>query len=166
MQLTTEQFHDLLIENLDYIRPYSVFFTRDEENAKDLLQETLCKALANREKYRNGVNIKGWLLTIMRNIFFNSYRRKRLEYRIFHQGVREISWSTQPSSQSPPAYTQAETREIHAAIHSLPDHLRTPFHLQYEGYKYQEIAAIVNTPEGTIKSRIHLARKTLMKKVG
>lgn len=164
--MSETQFHQLLVDNLDYIRPYSVFYTRDEENAKDLLQETLCKALSNREKYRNGINIRGWLLTIMRNIFFNAHRRRRIEHRIFNSGTREISWTTLPTAQTPPASMHAETREIEAAVHALPDHLRIPFHLRFEGYKYQEIAAIINTAEGTIKSRIHMARKTLMKKVG
>lgn len=165
--MTTKEFNQLLMDNIEYIRPYSVFYTRDEENAKDLLQETICKALLNQDKYRNGKNIKGWLLTIMRNIFFNNYRRKRIEHRIFHQGgSRDISWHAQAGASAQPASHGAETREILSAVHTLPENLRIPFYLQYEGYKYQEIAAIVNTAEGTIKSRIHLARKTLMKKVG
>jgi len=158
------EFNQLLTNNLEYIRPYSVFYTRDEESARDLLQDTFCRALANQGKYRNDTNIKGWLLTIMRNIHFNNYRRKRLEKKIFRGNLQEFP--IRDLDHSLAADSSLEAKEILAAVHRLPYNLRIPFYLQFEGYKYQEIAQIVDIAEGTIKSRIHLARKLLMKKVG
>jgi RNA polymerase sigma-70 factor (ECF subfamily) len=158
------EFNQLLTNNLEYIRPYSVFYTRDEESARDLLQDTFCRALANQGKYRNDTNIKGWLLTIMRNIHFNNYRRKRLEKKIFRGNMQE--YAIRDLDHGLAVDSSLEAKEILAAVHNLPYNLRIPFYLQFEGYKYQEIAQIVDIAEGTIKSRIHLARKLLMKKVG
>src|SRR6186713_3693676 len=69
-------FDQLLLTNTEFLKPFAATLTRDNEVAKDLLQETLYRALANKEKYNVGTNIKAWLYTIMRNIFINDYRRK------------------------------------------------------------------------------------------
>lgn len=70
------EFNNLLVSNSEFLRPFAVTLTRDTEVAKDLFQETIYRALANREKYNVGTNIRAWLYTIMRNVFINSYRRK------------------------------------------------------------------------------------------
>src|SRR5678809_370624 len=70
------EFNQLLVSNADFLKPFAITLTRDSEAAKDLFQETLYRALANKEKYNVGTNIKAWLYTIMRNIFINNYRRK------------------------------------------------------------------------------------------
>ncbi len=58
------EFNQLLISNIEYLKPYAAVFTHDSESAKDLLQETLCRALAHRSQYSDETNIKGWLYTI------------------------------------------------------------------------------------------------------
>src|SRR5919106_1285367 len=70
------EFNQMLLSNAEFLRPFATILTRDTEAAKDLFQETLYRALANKEKYNVGTNIKAWLYTIMRNIFINNYRRK------------------------------------------------------------------------------------------
>src|SRR5687768_15259778 len=70
------EFNQLLVGNTDFLRPFALKLTSDNEAAKDLMQETIYRALANKEKYNFGTNIKAWLFTIMRNIFINDYRRK------------------------------------------------------------------------------------------
>src|SRR5438128_2489362 len=77
------EFNQLLIINKDNLKPFALTLTRDEESAKDLLQETLYRALANKEKYNVGTNIKAWLCTIMRNIFINNYRRNARQNTVF-----------------------------------------------------------------------------------
>ena len=77
------EFNQLLLNNADFLKPFAVNLTRDSEAAKDLYQETLFKAIANKEKYNVGTNIKAWLFTIMRNIFINDYRRKSRQQTIF-----------------------------------------------------------------------------------
>src|SRR6266508_1213230 len=70
------EFNQMLLSNAEFLRPFATIHTRDAEAAKDLFQETIYRALANKEKYNVGTNIKAWLYTIMRNIFINNYRRK------------------------------------------------------------------------------------------
>src|SRR5215470_18829859 len=81
--MASVDFNNLLVNNADFLRPFAINLTKDTETAKDLFQETLYKALANKEKYSVGTNIKAWLFTIMRNIFINNYRRKAKQKTIF-----------------------------------------------------------------------------------
>ena len=81
--MSAKEFESLLVENVDFLKPFAFTLTRDIETAKDLTQETLYRALANREKYHVGTNVKGWMYTIMRNIFINNYRRKARQNVIF-----------------------------------------------------------------------------------
>ena len=76
-------FNKMLLSNAEFLRPFAITLTRDSESAKDLFQETVYRALANREKYNVGTNIKAWLYTIMRNIFINNYRRKSKQNTVF-----------------------------------------------------------------------------------
>ncbi len=77
------EFNQLLVNNAEFLKPFAITLTRDSEAAKDLFQETLYRALANKDKYNVGTNIKAWLYTIMRNIFINNYRRKAKQNTIF-----------------------------------------------------------------------------------
>src|SRR3978361_1679544 len=77
------EFNQLLVKNAEFLKPFAITLTHDSEAAKDLFQETLYRALANKDKYNVGTNIKAWLYTIMRNIFINNYRRKAKQNTIF-----------------------------------------------------------------------------------
>ena len=81
--MSTLEFNQLLVNNAEFLKPFAITLTRDNEAAQDLFQETLYRALANKEKYNVGTNIKAWLYTIMRNIFINNYRRKAKQNTIF-----------------------------------------------------------------------------------
>lgn len=74
--MSTLEFNQMLLNNTEFLKPFAITLTRDTEAAKDLVQETMYRALANKDKYNVGTNIKAWLYTIMRNIFINNYRRK------------------------------------------------------------------------------------------
>src|SRR5919107_1315049 len=74
-QMSIQEFNSLVLNNADGLKPFAITLTKDHETAKDLCQETLCKAFTYRDKYEPGTNIKAWLFTIMRNIFINDYRR-------------------------------------------------------------------------------------------
>ena len=67
--MATAEFNQLLVNNAEFLKPFAITLTRDSEAAKDLFQETLYRALANKDKYNVGTNIKAWLYTIMRNVF-------------------------------------------------------------------------------------------------
>ncbi len=159
------EFNQLLLQNADFLKPFAVNLTRDTEAANDLYQETLYKALANREKYNVGTNIKAWLFTIMRNIFINNYRRKAKQKTIFDNTPNEFLINQNQATLSNGAESDMRIKEINAAIQGLPEIFRTPFLLYFDGYKYNEIAEVLHEPLGTIKSRIHFARKLLKEQI-
>jgi RNA polymerase sigma factor (sigma-70 family) len=155
------EFDQLLLNNTEFLKPFAVTLTRDNEVAKDLLQETMYRALANKEKYNVGTNIKAWLYTIMRNIFINNYRRKAKQNTIFDNTANDFLLDYNQSTISNAAESALKMKDIQAAIYNLPHIFRNPFLLYFEGYKYHEIAEMLSEPLGTIKSRIHFARKLL-----
>jgi len=155
------EFNQMLISNTEFLKPFAFSLTRDNEQAKDLIQETLYRALANREKYSVGTNIKAWLYTIMRNIFINNYRRKSKQQTIFDNTPNEFLININQGAVVNDAISKINMKEVQEAIFSLPDIFRNPFLLYYDGFKYNEIADMLGEPLGTIKSRIHFARKLL-----
>jgi RNA polymerase sigma-70 factor (ECF subfamily) len=157
--MSTVEFNDVLLRNSDFLRPFAINLTRDNEAANDLYQETLYKALVNREKYSSGTNIKAWLFTIMRNIFINNYRRKVKQKTIFDNSPNDYLLNQATTNNL--AESNLRLKEVRQAIEELPGIFKTPFVLYFEGYKYHEIAELLNEPLGTIKSRIHFARKLL-----
>ncbi len=159
--MTACDFNQLLVSNADYLRPFAFTLTRDNESAKDLMQETLFRALANREKYNVGTNIKAWMYTIMRNVFINDYRRKVRQNTVFDNTPNDFLLDYNQHAVANSAETTLSMKDIQAALSHLPDIFRLPFMLYFEGYKYNEIAETLHEPLGTIKSRIHFARKLL-----
>jgi RNA polymerase sigma factor (sigma-70 family) len=163
--MSAPEFDQIVINNAEYLKPFAITLTRDNETAKDLLQETMFRAFANREKYNVGTNIKAWLYTIMRNIFINDYRRKAKQHTILDNSINEFLLNSNQLSIGNAAETNLKMKEIQQAVHGLPDIFRNPFMLYFEGYKYNEIASMLKEPLGTIKSRIHFARKLLKEQI-
>ena len=159
--MSVKEFNSVLLENADFLKPFAVNLTKDNETANDLYQETLYKALANQEKYNVGTNIKAWLFTIMRNIFINDYRRMAKQKTIFDNSAGDYLINLKQVSVRNAAESSLQVKEINEAIHQLPEIFKTPFMLYFDGYKYQEIADVLGEPLGTVKSRIHFARKLL-----
>ena len=159
--MSTVEFNELLLNNTEFLKPFAVTLTRDNEVAKDLLQETMYRALINKEKYNVGTNIKAWLYTIMRNIFINNYRRKSKQSTIFDNSPNDFLLNYNQVTTANSAEGSLKMKDMEFAIHRLPEIFRNPFVLYFEGYKYHEIADLLTEPLGTIKSRIHFARKIL-----
>ena len=159
--MSATDFDQILIKNTEFLRPFAFTLTRDQEAAKDLVQETLFRALANKEKYHIGTNLKAWMYTIMRNIFINNYRRKSKQQTIFDHTANDFLIDTNQVTVANEAIATLNLKEVQEAIHKLPEIFRNPFLLYFDGYKYHEIAVMLNEPLGTIKSRIHFARKLL-----
>jgi RNA polymerase sigma-70 factor (ECF subfamily) len=159
------EFNQVLLSNADYLKPFAFTLTRDNESARDLLQETLYRALANKEKYSVGTNIKAWLYTIMRNIFINNYRKNARQVVILDGTANEFLINSQQYTTTNLAEINLNLKAVMAAVHNLPEIFRNPFMLYFEGYKYHEIADMLKEPLGTIKSRIHFARKLLKEQV-
>ena len=163
--MSSIEFNEMLLSNADFLKPFAINLTRDTEAANDLYQETLYKALANQEKYNAGTNIKAWLFTIMRNIFINNYRRKAKQKTIFDSTPNDYLINMKQVSVANQAETSLRIKEINKSIQQLPEIFKTPFLLYFDGYKYNEIADVLHEPLGTIKSRIHFARKLLKEQV-
>jgi RNA polymerase sigma factor (sigma-70 family) len=159
--MSTLEFNQLLVNNAEFLRPFAITLTRDSEAAKDLYQETLYRALANKDKYNVGTNIKAWLYTIMRNIFINNYRRRAKQNTIFDSTPNEFLLNMNQVAVANTAESDLRVKDIQYAIQNLPEIFRNPFVLYFDGFKYHEIADMLGEPLGTIKSRIHFARKLL-----
>lgn len=159
--MPTLKFNQILLNNAEFLKPFAITFTRDNEAAKDLFQETLYRALANKDKYNVGTNIKAWLYTIMRNIFINNYRRNSKQNTIFDSTPNEYLLNLNQGAVANEAIAGVNLNEVQQAIHKLPEIFKNPFLLYFDGYKYHEIADMLGEPLGTIKSRIHFARKLL-----
>ena len=157
--MSITEFNSMVLNHSESLKPFAISLTRDHETANDLCQETLYKAFAYRDKYEQGTNIKAWLYTIMRNIFINDYRRN-----VRKKAVMEAVQYSQPQYASS-ADINTRLREINHAIHRLPMIFKTACLLYLQGYKYHEIAFALNEPLGTIKSRIHFAKKILQKQL-
>jgi RNA polymerase sigma factor (sigma-70 family) len=158
-RMSSVEFENLVLQHSAELKPFAVSLTRDQEAARDLYQETLYKAFAYRHKYRQGTNIKAWLYTIMRNIFINEYRRN---------GRRKMVMDILKYFQNFHVHSSEmnlRLKEIDSAVHRLPRTFKTACLLYLQGYKYHEIAFVLSEPVGTIKSRIHFAKKLLQKQL-
>ena len=135
--------------------------TSNRDAAQDLVQDTTLKVLDNEAKYVDNVNFKGWIFTIMRNIFINNYRQNVRKATVIDQTEDLYHLNVcQDSGLDTPEGSYA-VKEITVALNSFSDEYRIPFNMFVAGYKYNEIAEKLNLPLGTIKSRIFCARKKL-----
>lgn len=155
------EFNQLMITNADHLKPFALSLTRDNDSAMDLFQETLYRAMVNREKYNPGTNLKAWMYTIMRNIFINDYRKKARHKTIFDNSPNEVLINNTQDKYVNQAEANIKLKEISKMINSLPEIFKVPFMMYYDGYRYNEISDLLEEPLGTIKSRIHFARKLL-----
>jgi RNA polymerase sigma factor (sigma-70 family) len=167
--MTQIEFNHKVKEQYKPLRGYAMKLTQDAEDANDLVQETMLKAFSNHEKFEEGTNLKGWLYTIMKNIFINNYRRM-VKGNIFTDDTENQYYINHASLTT---HNEGESalvmKEMTAAIELLSDNLKTPFLMSYQGYKYEEIASYLSVPLGTVKIRIHVARqklKTSLKEYG
>lgn len=140
---------------------FAYMLTSNRDDAYDLLQDTTLKALDNQDKYAEGTNFKGWVFTIMRNLFINNYRRGVRAATVVDttDNLYHLNLSQDSGIESPEDSYGAS--EIADAIREFSDEYRIPFSMHVAGYKYNEIAEKMNLPLGTVKSRIFFARKRL-----
>ena len=165
MTMNTSQFQKKLLGMQDNMMNFALMLTANREDAQDLLQETSLKVLDNREKYVDNRNFKGWVLTVMRNIFINNYHRVLRTQTVVEQDVDLYNLHvTNDSSFDTPDGT-CQLQEITGAIDALNEELKAPFSMYVSGYRYHEIAEALHIPLGTVKSRIFFARQELKTKL-
>lgn len=140
---------------------FAMKLTLNKEEAQDLVQDTNLQALKNEAKFVDASNPRGWMLTIMRNIFINNYRRSTRENIVLDTSDDGYLLNLpQESGISNPEGAFA-LGEITSIIEKFPEDYRQPFNLHVAGYKYEEIADKLRMPLGTVKSRIFTIRKQL-----
>ena len=135
--------------------------TTDREEANDLLQETSLKALDNEDKYTPDTNFKGWMYTIMRNIFINNYRKSLCEVDMTDSTYNLYAQTMTEGEEGNRFETIYDLKELYKVINAVPEDLKKPFMMFVAGFKYREIAEKMDLPVGTIKSRLFLMRKRL-----
>jgi RNA polymerase sigma factor (sigma-70 family) len=164
--MTKIEFNTIVLLQSSSLKNYAMRFTHDNEDANDLVQDTILKAITYYNNFKEGTNIKGWLYTIMKNTFINNYRRF-IKTTSFITKTDEIT-SNQLSYSA--TNNKGENKfvmdDIKAALKSLSEEYYIPFTMYFEGFKYHEIADYLDIPIGTVKTRIHVARKLLKKKLG
>lgn len=165
MAMTRKDFNEMIATQSDFLKPYAQLLTKDVDDARDLYQETVFRALSNRKKFKRGTNLKGWLYTIMRNIFINGYRKKQAFRKITGSVPEEVLAYHAHTYEEDTGWNNVRMQEVMQAVDMLPDIYRECFQLYCRGYKYREIAGILEEPPGTVKSRIHFARKILIAKL-
>lgn len=140
---------------------FAYMLTSNRDDAYDLLQDTTLKALDNEDKFASDTNFKGWVFTIMRNIFINNYRRAGRAATVVDttENLYHLNLSQDSGLETPEG--SYSVNEITDAINEFSDEYRIPFSMHVQGYKYNEIAKEMNLPLGTVKSRIFFARKKL-----
>jgi RNA polymerase sigma factor (sigma-70 family) len=145
----------------DTLKPFALRLTKDLEEANDLLQETMLKAIIHKDKFAEGTNLKAWLYTIMKNTFITNYQRviRRNTFIDTTENLHYINSAENTTENS--AYSEFAMQDIAQALNNLDENLKEPFVMHYRGFKYHEIAKRLNIPLGTVKNRIHIARKEL-----
>lgn len=158
--MTTLEFQHQLIYLQKYLINYAYSLTADKENARDLLQETNLKVLTYRDKFTIDSNFRAWTFTIMRNTFINSYRH-RTHFNVINGKNGSIELNQLKSVVSLDPASMLNSKELEKIVESIDEKLKVPFKMKHEGFKYKEIAELLDLRLGTVKSRIFAARKIL-----
>ena len=159
--MTVLEFNYQLERASKSLKPFAMRLTKDLEDANDLIQETLFKAFTNKEKFTDGTNLKAWLYTIMKNTFITNYQRM-VRRKTFIDTTENLHFINSTNTIAENGATSSfALQEISSALENLDDSYRSPFLMYYKGFKYHEIAERLAIPIGTVKNRIHIARKEL-----
>lgn len=143
------------------LESFAMKFTNDVEDANDLVQDTIIKAIRYHNLYKPGTNLRGWLYTIMRNTFINDYRRGAKRKSFIDTTEDLSSYQLSHSATSNLGENKFMMEDINKAMEKLQPEYSIPFLKYFEGYKYHEIADELQIPIGTVKTRIHMARQVL-----
>ena len=140
---------------------FALNLTKDEESARDLVQETAFKAFKYRDRYEPQTNLRAWLMTIMRNSFINEYRKRKRRQTLNDNTSNDYLLDSGQQTVANHGESTVMQEEIIKVVNTLEDWVRIPFLMHFQGFKYEEIADELEVPLGTIKSRIFFARQKL-----
>lgn len=158
----THEFTKELTGLQDNLKYFARSLTQNDEEAKDLVQETFLKALTYRDKFEANTNLKAWTYTIMKNTFINNYRRNVKANTVMDNTADLYYLNSSKSSDDFNPDNMLSHKDISKVVNNLEDDHRLPFQMHHTGYKYKEIAEKLDLSIGTVKSRIFFSRKKLM----
>jgi RNA polymerase sigma-70 factor (ECF subfamily) len=166
----TARFQRDAIPLLEPLYRRALRMTHDRPDAEDLLQDTMLRAYKNFRSFREGSNINAWLHVILTNTYINGYRKRQRQpeqYPTEHISDQQLAAIAEHSSTGlrtaeDEALARLPDTRITAAMHELPEHFRmTVYYADVAGFRYQDIAQIMDTPKGTVMSRLHRGRRQL-----
>ncbi len=139
------------------LRAFAVSLSGSVDRADDLVQETLVRAWGSIETFTEGTNLKAWLVTILRNVYYAEYRKRKLD-------IIGLDGSAAEKLSIPPAQNEhMDLRDVHVALHQLaPDQREAVILVGACGFSYEEAAAICRCSVGTMKSRVSRGRERLV----
>ena len=158
--MSEQEFYNQLVTHSQQLEGHALKLTMNREESKDLIQETVYKALKNKNKFQVNTNLSAWLYTIMKNTYINNYkRRKRVEEENDYVRDRYFSQESFKNHASPVSHMQH--KHLKKMVDELDQIYKVPFKRYFSGFKYKEIAEELNIPIGTVKNRIFQARAQL-----
>lgn len=159
--MTSIEFGYLLQQYQSKLRLYAIKLTSNIDDAQDLVQETMLKALKYKDRFSEGTNFSAWVHTIMKNTFINNYRRQKKRLVVRDETENQVLLHNPTNTSSLNAEQTAFYNEITSTVDKLDERYRIPFEQHCCGFKYHEIADALSLPVGTVKSRIFTARTLL-----
>lgn len=161
--MTKIEFNNMVNSHSLSLKMHALNFTKDAEDANDLVQDTMLKAIRFYQNFQEGTNFKGWLFVIMKNTFINNYRKSAKAKTLVTQDDEISSANLMYSAERNGSVSKMIIDDIQKALKCIPEAYSIPFVKYFEGFKYHEIADELNIPLGTVKTRIHVAREMLKK---
>lgn len=163
-------FEEQAMQYIDKLYAHAMRKTSNRVDANDLVQETYLKAFAAFDQYEQGTNLKAWLHRILENTYINQYRKQQKqpfyapldELEDWQLGDAESRTASSSRSAEAEAIDHLPSNAVKDALQALPEDFRIAVYLvDVEGYTYQEVADIMETPTGTVMSRLHRGRRLL-----
>lgn len=158
------QLKELIITHLPYLKRVALSYTKSSPEAEDLLQDALMRMWINQEKFSIGTNFKAWANTIIRNLFINEFWRQKTQKKhlaaVTHLHSDQTNWQVLNNG-----YLQLVYEDLWKEVVQMKEIHSRPIKLRREGFSYKEIAEEMGVSIGTVKSRLHSARKYMEKKL-
>jgi RNA polymerase sigma-70 factor (ECF subfamily) len=162
------EFQNVVMPHKNDLYNYALAIARNSDDAQDLVQETYFKAYKNYHQFEGGTNSKAWMFMILKNTFINNYRKlKREPSKVDYDEIEDIYENikfeqSKDNNLDLDFYNNLFDDDLSSALAKLPEKMKEVFLLcDLEGYSYEEISQIVDIPIGTVRSRLHRARKLL-----
>lgn len=162
------EFQEEAVVHLNALYNYALHLTMNPDDANDLVQETYLKAYKFFSSFERGTNCKAWLFKILKNNYINRFRKNarepgKVDYDLIKDFYHTIKDTRRDSSETETDYFHSLLHEeVYTALQSLPEEFREVIQLcDIEGFTYEEIANMVESPIGTVRSRLYRGRKLL-----